>query len=73
MISKLNFINKLAVRVLTDRGTEYCGRSEYHEFTLYLSLEGIEHSKTKARSPQTDDICERFLRTIQDEFYAIAF
>ena len=52
---------------------EYCGRPEYHEFALYLSLEGIEHSKTKARSPQTNGICERFHRTIQDEFYAIAF
>jgi transposase InsO family protein len=61
------------LRILTDRGTEYCGRPEYHEFALYLSLEGIDHSKTKARSPQTNGICERFHRTIQDEFYAIAF
>lgn len=59
--------------VLTDRGTEYCGKREHHEFELYLSLEGIEHSKTKARSPQTNGICERFHRTVQDEFYAIAF
>jgi transposase InsO family protein len=61
------------LRILTDRGTEYCGKREHHEFELYLSLEGIEHSKTKARSPQTNGICERFHRTIQDEFYAIAF
>lgn len=61
------------LRVLTDRGTEYCGKREHHEFELYLSLEGIDHSKTKARSPQTNGICERFHRTIQDEFYAIAF
>jgi len=26
-----------------------------------------------AKSPQTNGICERFHRTIQDEFYAIAF
>lgn len=61
------------LRILTDRGTEYCGKREHHEFELYLSLEGIDHSKTKARSPQTNGICERFHRTIQDEFYAIAF
>ena len=61
------------LRVLTDRGTEYCGKPEYHEYELYLQIEGIEHSKTKARSPQTNGICERFHRTIQDEFYAIAF
>ena len=61
------------LRMLTDRGTEYCGKPEYHEYELYLQIEGIEHSKTKARSPQTNGICERFHRTIQDEFYAIAF
>ena len=61
------------LRILTDRGTEYCGKPEWHEYELYLQIEGIEHSKTKARSPQTNGICERFHRTIQDEFYAVAF
>jgi len=61
------------LRVLTDRGTEYCGKAEYHEFELYLRIESIEHSKTKTRSPQSNGICERFHRTIQDEFYAVAF
>lgn len=61
------------LRVLTDRGTEYCGAREHHEYQLYLALEDIDHSRTKARSPQTNGICERFNRTIQDEFYAIAF
>jgi len=36
-------------------------------------LEDIDHSRTKAKSPQTNGICERFHRTMQDEFYAIAF
>ncbi|EKR99739.1 integrase core domain protein [Leptospira mayottensis 200901122] len=40
---------------------------------MFLTLEDIDHSKTKARHPQSNDICERFHRTIQDEFYAIAF
>jgi len=61
------------LRVLTDRGTEYCGKREYHEYQLYLTLEDIDHSRTKARSPQTNDICERFHKTIQQEFYAVAF
>lgn len=61
------------LRVLTDRGTEYCGAREHHEYELYLALEDIDHSRTKARSPQTNGICERFNRTIQEEFYAIAF
>jgi transposase InsO family protein len=61
------------LRVLTDRGTEYCGQREHHEFQLYLAVENIDHSRTKARHPQTNGICERFHRTIQEEFYATAF
>jgi transposase InsO family protein len=61
------------LRILTDRGTEYCGKPEWHEYELYLQIEGIDHSKTKARSPQTNGICERFHRTVQEEFYALAF
>ena len=61
------------LRVLTDRGTEYCGAREHHEYELYLTIEDIDHTKTKAKSPQTNGICERFHRTIQEEFYAIAF
>jgi hypothetical protein len=61
------------LRVLTDRGTEYCGTRDQHEYQLFLAVEDIDHSKTKAKSPQTNGICERFHRTIQDEFYAIAF
>ena len=60
-------------RVLTDRGTEYCGRPDRHEYQLFLALNDIDHTKTKARHPQTNGICERFHKTIQDEFYAIAF
>lgn len=63
----------LLMRILTDRGTEYCGAREHHEFQLYLAIEDIDHTKTKAKSPQTNGICERFHRTMQDEFYATAF
>jgi transposase InsO family protein len=61
------------LRILTDRGTEYCGAREHHEYELYLALEDIDHSRTKAKSPQTNGICERLHRTMQDEFYATAF
>src|ERR671917_2968722 len=61
------------LRVLTDRGTEFCGNREHHEYQLYLAVENIDHSKTRAYSPQTNGICERFHRTMQDEFYSIAF
>ena len=61
------------LRVLTDRGTEFKGKPEHHEYELYLSLEGIDHSKTQVRHPQTNGICERLHRTMQEEFYAIAF
>jgi len=61
------------LRVLTDRGTEFNGRSENHEYELYLQIEGIDHSKTKVRHPQSNGICERLHRTMQDEFYAVTF
>jgi transposase InsO family protein len=61
------------LRILTDRGTEYCGKAEYHEYELYLTIESVEHTKTKVKSPQSNGICERFHRTIQNEFYAVAF
>jgi len=61
------------LRILTDRGSEYCGSRESHEYELYLDLENIEHSRTKTKSPQTNGICERFHQTIQNEFYASAF
>ncbi len=61
------------LRVLTDRGTEYCGSREHHEYQLYLAVEDIDHTKTKARSPQTNGICERFHKTVLQEFYQVAF
>ena len=61
------------LRILTDRGTEFKGRPEIHEYELYLQIEGIEHSRTQVRHPQTNGICERLHRTMQEEFYAVAF
>lgn len=61
------------LRILTDRGTEYCGKREHHEYQLYLTIEDIDHTKTKARSPQTNGICERFHKTLQQEFFWVAF
>lgn len=61
------------LRILTDRGSEYCGNRETHEYQLYLDLEDIEHTRTKVKHPQTNGICERFHKTIQNEFYATAF
>jgi transposase InsO family protein len=61
------------MRVLTDRGTEYCGKVEQHEYQLYLAVNDIDHTRTKAQSPQTNGICERFHKTILNEFYAVAF
>ena len=61
------------LRVLTDRGSEYCGNPERHEYELYLAIEDIDHSRTKAKSPQTNGICERFHKTVLNEFYRVAF
>lgn len=61
------------LRILTDRGTEYCGRAERHDYQLYLAVNDIDHTKTKTRSPKANGICERFHRTILEEFYRVAF
>jgi len=60
-------------RVLTDRGTEYCGNPEHHEYELYLALEDVDHTRTKTKSPQTNGIVERFHKTVLDEFYRVVF
>ena len=61
------------LRILTDRGTEYCGKVEQHDYELYLAINDIDHTKTKAASPQTNGICERFHKTILQEFYQVTF
>jgi transposase InsO family protein len=61
------------LRILTDRGTEYCGKIEQHDYQLYLAVNDVEHTRTKAQSPQTNGICERFHKTILNEFYQVAF
>lgn len=61
------------LRTLTDRGTEYCGRIETHPYLLFLHLNGIEHSKTKVRHPQTNGSTERLNQIVQNEFYKVAF
>lgn len=61
------------LRILTDRGSEHCGNREHHEYQLYLAVENIDHSRTKAKSPQSNGICERFQKTMLNEFYQVAF
>lgn len=61
------------LRILSDRGTEYCGKAESHDYQLFLAINEIDHTKTKAKHPQTNGICERFHRTILNEFYQVAF
>jgi len=47
-------------RILTYRGTEYCGVPERHEYELYLALEDIDHTRTKTKGPYINGIFERF-------------
>jgi transposase InsO family protein len=61
------------LRVLTDRGSEFCGDASRHPYELYLQLEDITHTRTKTKHPQTNGICERVQKTILQEFYQRAF
>ena len=57
--------------LLTDRGTEYCG-TDAHEYELYLAVEAIDHTRTKAKGPESNGICERFHKTVLNEFYRVS-
>ncbi len=61
------------LRILTDRGTEFCGNPDRHPYQLYLQMNDIEHTRTRAKNPQTNGICERFHQTSLNEFYRVAF
>lgn len=61
------------LRMLTDRGTEFCGNPERHAYELYLAVEDIDHTRTRTKSPQTNGICERFHKTVLNEFHRVAF
>ncbi|WP_417798685.1 IS481 family transposase [Terasakiella pusilla] len=61
------------LRILTDRGTEFCGKADQHDYQLFLAINDIEHTKTKVKHPQTNGICERFHKTILQEFYQVTF
>ena len=70
------FFDQHAIRLLrglTDRGTEYCGNPQHHEYELYLALEDIDHPRTRAKSPQTNGIVERLHKTMLNEFYRVVF
>ncbi len=61
------------LRIMTDRGTEFCGRPDKHDYQLFLAINDIDHTKTRVKHPQTNGICERFHKTILQEFYQVAF
>lgn len=56
--------------VLTDNGREFCG-TERHPYELYLDLNGIDHRRTRVRTPRTNGFVERFNGTVLDEFFRV--
>jgi hypothetical protein len=44
------------LRLLTDRGSEYCGKVAQHDYPLYLAVNDIDHTCTNAQSPQINGI-----------------
>ena len=64
-------------RILINRGNEYSadrrGKPENHAYHLYLAVEDIDHSRTKANHPQTNGISERFRKTVDDVCYSLLF
>jgi len=62
-----------SIRILTHRETEFCGSLDKHPYELYPQLNDIEHTKTKAKGPQTNGICKRVYQTILNKFYRVTF
>lgn len=60
-------------RLLADNGREFCGRPLHHPFELYLAVQQIEHRNTKIHTPKTNGFCERFNRTLKEEFFSVAY
>lgn len=64
IIHKTNPIIKHKVGLLNLAESAYGGGVDDPHYQLYLAIKHIDHMKTKAISPQTSDICERFHKTI---------
>ncbi len=72
----LPFYDERGVRIehlLTDNGREFCGRPVQHPYELFLAIHQIAHRNTKVHAPYTNGFCERFHRTVSDEFFKVAF
>ena len=54
-------------------GGERGGGAGRGGYELCVAVEDVDHTRTKTKSPQTNGICERFHRTVLDEFYRVAF
>jgi transposase InsO family protein len=61
------------LRILADRGTEYCGVPEKHHYEVFMQYQEIEHTKARAHRPQSNSICESTHKTVLNEFYRAAF
>jgi hypothetical protein len=60
-------------RTLTDRGTEFCGTSQAHEYELYLARGGHRPQPHQGEKPANQRHRERFHKTVLQEFYQVAF
>ncbi len=59
------------LRVLTDRGTEFCGIADAHPYELYSRNRRHRAYEDEGAATATNGICERFHKTVLDEFYRI--
>jgi hypothetical protein len=53
-------------RVLTDRGTEYCGNPQSHEYELYLAVENIDHTRTNLAEFYQVALRKKIYRSIEE-------
>ena len=57
--------------ILSDNGSEYCGRPDRHPREFFLQLEDIEHRTTQVERRQSNDNIEHFRWTLLEEHLEI--
>lgn len=58
--------------ILTDNGREFCGQPLHYSYELFVAIHQITHQNTKVHPPYTNVFCERFHRTVSDDFFNAA-
>lgn len=61
------------LRMLTDRGTEYCGKVEHHDYELYLAVMKLTTLKQRLVIPKQMVFVNVFIKQFSKSFIKLHF